>query len=232
MNHDQSIRVNPWPQGGNGAASLPAGSVFVAAHDINLFVDSFPELAFLSRAEDRDELWVVISPEPGPINRYFVGTCYEGNSSRYSLGGSGKAASAPRQGDDAQAARRLLETLYRRRVGFAWTHPIGGSDLVSLDELNAIVDGIEQELDRNAERARSLAKETEIVRVARELGLNPELRPGHHRVGVGQRDSGRQSPSGPQAQTAGGEGSAGGREPGQIRPHQGREDARGGGSRT
>lgn len=86
--------------------------------------------------------------------------------------GFGCAVSAPITGDKLQACKELLLHRYRSTVGFYWPTDFIKDGMLTESMYHEIIDTIKNELDKQAEIARE--SKSEIVTVARELGLGPE----------------------------------------------------------
>jgi len=142
------VTVDPWLKRPGSAAPVPADAVFVCEYWLDVEMWDVVESAHLRRTPSVDELWV-----GGEL-------------------GEGRAVVGPPRPDAETAARELFGALVRSRVGFSWPREFRKAGLLVGEAYAAVVAGIEAELDARA--AEAAANETEIVRVARELGLNPE----------------------------------------------------------
>ena len=70
------------------------------------------------------------------------------------------------------ACLNLLELLFRARHGFYWPDGFVASGIVDKSAFDSLVGRIQHEVEENRQRASE--GETEIIKIARELGLSPE----------------------------------------------------------
>jgi hypothetical protein len=84
----------------------------------------------------------------------------------------GCAYAVPRKDKELPACLNLLDRLFRARVGFYWPTGFVAAGIVNEQAFNTLVERIELELEDNSEKARQ--RETEIIKVARELGPHPQ----------------------------------------------------------
>lgn len=142
------VAVDPWLKGPGSEAPVPADAVLVCEYWLDVEMWDVVESAHLRRTPGADELWL-------------GGEC-----------GEGRAVVAPPRPDAVTAARELFGALVRSRAGFGWPREFRKAGLLDESAYAAVVAGVEAELDARA--AKAATNETEIVRVARDLGLNPE----------------------------------------------------------
>ena len=128
--------------------ALPADVVLACEYELEVLIASFEEEAHFRRSGGIDELWL--------RNRYYVD----------------RAASAPTDGDEAPAARRLLEQSIRGSWGSQYPSRFRRAGLVAEADLDEIVARIRGEHERYAAKAESVP--SRLVDVARELALGPE----------------------------------------------------------
>jgi hypothetical protein len=77
----------------------------------------------------------------------------------------------PTRDGESASCLSLLGRLFWARVGFYWPERFIAGALVEKTRYQQVVKGLKRELDRNEQEAG--ARETEIIRAARELGLFP-----------------------------------------------------------
>jgi hypothetical protein len=134
---------------------------FIGGWDCYTGVDTVQSLFYLIRTKDVDWLEVVLKYSNSIMSRNCV-------------------TSIPRRGSKREAAAQLLDAHVRSRVHFEGPVPPYQSGLLTSGELEAIVEGIAEELTRNSRMAaeKQFRQEAPIIKMARELGLAP--RPAGH----------------------------------------------------
>ena len=164
MDEPDVIFADPWFKNAGETTSLPADARFACSYELNLVVEQFDEAAFFRRTETTDELWIGAE---GIADGIASAKDYEG--ARFRRVGCVFAVS--RKGEEVTACLKLMELLFRARHGFEWPDRFVAPGIVDRSAFNNLVGRIENELDENRQKARSA--ETEIVEVARKLGLSP-----------------------------------------------------------
>jgi hypothetical protein len=86
--------------------------------------------------------------------------------------GVGCVFAVPRKDEEFFACLNLLDRLFYARLGFNWPEEFIAGGIVNKSAFDSLVGRIEHELEDNAQKARET--ETEIIKVARELGLSPK----------------------------------------------------------
>jgi hypothetical protein len=152
MRASKEVFADPWLKKGD-SVPLPLGMKFVCSYYVYVVVDHFRESIYFRRAAGRDELWI----ESGEEGDYWRSGC---------------VVSAPSKGRVRAACQEILKILFRARVGFESPSELIIGGLVKEEDFTRLLGELEKELDDNAEKARQ--RETEIIRVARELKLSPE----------------------------------------------------------
>ncbi|MGZ4891915.1 MAG: SEL1-like repeat protein [Halobacteriota archaeon] len=155
---------DPWLKKAEKTEHLPDDFRFACAYDINLVVDYFAVATFLRRTETTDELWVGSTVS----DRSFSAEDFE----RVELWDVGRVFAIKREGDELTACLNLLELLVRARHGFEWPEEFLVAGIVKESAFTSMVRRLEKELDENKQRAEET--ETEIIKVARKLGLSPK----------------------------------------------------------
>jgi hypothetical protein len=167
----EKVMVTPWSDGTRPDQTLPGNALFACAYEVDFGLTSVDEAAFVRQTEYTDELWVATRKGDGPLLELIKAT--PGKAPRAAdLQGIHRAVAAPRESDMAAAVAGLLRHLFRSRVGFAWPARFIAPGVVAENAYRSLVDGLEAELDRNAEAAK--ARESAIVSASRTLGLHPE----------------------------------------------------------
>jgi hypothetical protein len=134
---------------------------FLGGWDCDTGVDTVQNLFYLIRTNDLDWLEVVKKLSSSIVSRNCV-------------------MSIPRLGSKREAATRLLDAHVRSCVHYECPAPPYQSGLLTNSELENIVGAIDEELARNSRAAaeKQCRQETAIIKMARELGLDP--RPAGH----------------------------------------------------
>lgn len=129
---------------------------FAGGWDCDVGVDTVQNLFYLIRTKERDWLEVVVKYSNEVLRRHCV-------------------MSIPREKSKREAAALLLNAHVRSRVHYECPVPPYQSGLLTRDELEGIVRTIADELKRNSEAAKEEQRRPEapIIKMARELGLDP-----------------------------------------------------------
>jgi len=138
---------DPHLQDSSGTERLPTDASLICSYDSDFGLDSHEVAAYFRRTTNRDELWL------------------KGSSK------TGCAYTSPSQDTAHSASLRLLGRLYRAIVGFEWPAEFISPGLINKPSFTKLVRQIERELDDNRQKA--LKNRTEIILVAKELGLSP-----------------------------------------------------------
>lgn len=167
----QILKVDPWFKEGARALCIPSDSIFLCAYGVHVEIDTVMEAAFVRRTGDRDELWLAIEPASGSFD-HLAASKAKIEIERSQVLSLGCAVVARRASSTESASKKLLDTLFRARVGFAWPRKPLLEGTIDEHGFWGLVGAIEAELENNARQARR--DESEIVAAARELGLHPE----------------------------------------------------------
>lgn len=127
---------------------VPPDSVLVCTYLLDVGMACIDEEAWFVRSSGVDTLWV--------WNEYQKGS----------------PSSAPSADEPDVASRRLLDRAIRGAWAFQFPKHVVRPGLLSEGDLKEILASIKADLERQAEEA--LCRESDIVRVARELGVGPE----------------------------------------------------------
>jgi hypothetical protein len=163
---------DPFFKQSKGSRKLPKNLRFVCAFELDIGIDRIDQAAFLRKTAERDELWITEADGLlmlADITDEYVAREYDGRIVDY---GSGCVFAASPIDDELSASLNLLDHLFRAWVGFYWPTKLLAAGIVKEADFNKLVAQIDGELKDNEEKARH--NETEIIRVARELGLNPQ----------------------------------------------------------
>ena len=160
-----------WFRNQSAFARFPKSAAFVCTYELNLGVDCVSEALFLNRHEGLDELWAFAGialpstyhPDQEPP------TVYAAVSE--AVLGAGCVLVLKSSGSEVEAAGELFGRLVCERFGFSWPEEILSAGLLGKAAYTEVLEGIEARVKANSERARVF--ESEIVKVARELGYEP-----------------------------------------------------------
>jgi len=171
MNGNKDIFCDPWLKKSDNTKSLPGDALFVCAYDLNIGMEIIEEAAFFRRTETTDELWIVDGFILSTIKRILKGTASLEDLGTADIMGMGCALAVPKGTEQLSSCLDLLDHLFRARVGFDWPQGFLAAGIINKSAFNGLVKQIENELKTNA--AKTKETETEIIKVARELGLYP-----------------------------------------------------------
>lgn len=172
MNESDVFFEDTYLRKGGGSQPVPDDVVFACAYDLHCISDNTEEAAFFRRTPEADELWVVDSFTSEDVGGLADGTVVPSDLTKLDGTIAGKMLAVRSQGSRAEACRNLVELALRCYSGFYFARDFLGAGLVGESEFLAITRTIREEREERTEEAAE--KETEIVRVARELGLSPE----------------------------------------------------------
>jgi hypothetical protein len=182
--------VDPWSHQPQHRGDIPHHALFAGAWHLDVGVDILHEAVFLARDDHGDRLWSLITPtenftleslsarergDRGWVKRMI--TC-------------GCVAGAARHETPGEAARILLDGLLRARIHFSGPRPPYISGLLTSQEIAGMIGIMTDELRSNALAAEA-DHEAPIIKVARDLGLNP--RPAGHNSTAWIADCARRS---------------------------------------
>ena len=166
----EDIFADPWLKQAEQGSSLPNDALFACAYELYINPFEMVQASFLRRTETRDELWILDDPPLASIREIAAGNASPGD---IELGDvrTGCACAVPRKGEELPACLNLLDLLFHIYVGFCWPSEFVVPGIVNESAFNGLLERIERELEDNTNKARQ--RETEIIKVARELGLHP-----------------------------------------------------------
>jgi hypothetical protein len=128
---------------------------FIGSWSCDFGIDLAEELFYLIRTNDADWLEVVVRYSEKIMSQKCL-------------------ASIPRQGSKRESAARLLDAYVRSRLFYSFPMPPYRSGLLlTSGELENIVAAVTDEFERNS-RAAEREHEAPIIKMARELNLNPK----------------------------------------------------------
>ncbi len=164
----KDVKVDPWLQKQEEYKEykrIPEEAVFVCAYFVFVNPFDFVDAAFLRRTGEKDELWV--GTWDHETNKRLAD--YSDQSQFESFG---CMVVKPQSGGYFSAARILLAHLFRSRVGFVSPSDFLQGGLLAKSHYLEVINFLRNELRDYKDEARK--NMTEIVYVAKELGLGPE----------------------------------------------------------
>jgi len=159
----------------------PPMAVFVLAHEIYFQIEYFDQAIWFNRTEDRDELWA-ITEEFTELRPALANLPQEEKAGYIDHFGRHCACvfSVPRARSFDESLIDLLSCYF----GFGAGTPLGVEHMTAAGyvsssqfetlHLRVLSDAARRERERREWSQQALENETEIIRVARELGLQPE----------------------------------------------------------
>ncbi len=172
MEPDKVIHADPLVTEHGRKRKFPNDLIFVCAYYLNIGPDTIVEAALFHRSRNQDEIWVVAGCDLALIMEVVAEASSRAYAIRHtSLLGWGCALVVRKQGEESRACADLLRLLFLLRVGHYWPEGFLSAGIIDEDNYCRVKGQVEQELDENERKA--LETETEIVEVARQLGLCP-----------------------------------------------------------
>jgi hypothetical protein len=135
MNAQSEIFVDPWLNKTKHEEMPPSDAEFACMYTIDLNIYDYPESAHFRRTESMDELWL------------------EKHGLR-----SGKAVAAPVRDEPHEACLKLLDILFRSRVGFDWPTEFLFSGMIDASDYREILEKIEKDLKKARKKPRKNAR--------------------------------------------------------------------------
>lgn len=175
-NRDEIILTDPFFSKGGVNNMLPDDAVLACVYDLNLGIDTEGEAAFFRRTGTGDELWTVFPGNLRFIRRLIIrpaGGTKPGRGAMRSIEplSAGCAFAVPARGDETRSCCDLLGMLFFSRVGHYWPEKFRAAGIIDEATYYGVKGEVEREIDENMRRDRE--RETEIVALARDLGLSP-----------------------------------------------------------
>ena len=167
---------------GNETQKLPSDAVLVLCHEITHFLLDLYQIIWFKRTEDNDELWVFTEEDAADLVERFKGTAPEKWTAMLSkISNTCSCVYSVPQSHSFEES--MIELLANWFVGGAGS-PKSAEHLIACGYLSEgqyrlLLDRVQIFVDRKRKQyeqivSRTLDRETEIIHVARELGLNPE----------------------------------------------------------
>jgi hypothetical protein len=185
--------VDPWSKKPNHQGRVPVNALFIGAWDNDLGIDSYSEALFLTRDDRQDLLWSLATRSENSTKQNLAARADGDPEWAKSKIACGCVAGAPRAGTKNKAAMHL-DALLRAKVHYEFPGPPFLPGLLTIDELAEIVGAVTEELKHSAlaaEEGQRGDSAAPIIKLARELGLNP--RPAGHNRSAWMADCPRRS---------------------------------------
>jgi hypothetical protein len=171
MNGPNVIFADPWLKKATKRTRLPKDALFACAYDLHIVVDLIEAAAFFRRTKTSDELWIASGFDLPIVKAIVDGTPVPKDPVGKDVLNIGRVFAAEKSGEESSACLVLLDRLFRAYVGFCSPQGFLAAGLIWESAYNDLVKRIDQELEENSQKAQE--NETEIIKVARELGLLP-----------------------------------------------------------
>ena len=164
---------NPWLKESTSNTKIPNSAKLVCVYELNLVVDFIWEVTFLVSTKTHHQLWKASGMYVDPIYKQLE----NGNMSVDELNMAntfkrGIVYSCYNSIDEVSACLLMLECLFRAYYGYEDAREFILGGIINESEFTKLVNRLN--FEREEIKNKTKAKETEIVRVARELGLNPQ----------------------------------------------------------
>jgi len=165
MDNSDIIYADPWHKKGEKNASLPDDARFACAYQVFESIEFFDHPVFFRRTESADELWTGVTEA-----LLATGTSPE-DYEREKLSSVWCAFAVRRKGEELTACLRLMELFIRAQHDFVSFEKFLVSGIVDKSSYDSLLKRVEDEYEENTRKAQE--RETEIIKVARELRLFP-----------------------------------------------------------
>lgn len=172
--------VDPWSRQPQHQGDIPDWAQFVGAWDLDVGIDTLYEAVFIARDDRMDRLWsLTMTSEKLMIESLEARERGDHGWAKAKLI-CGCVAGAARDGTPSEAAKVLLDRLFRALVRYSGPRPPYTAGLLTSEEIAAVVRRIVQEFEVNAQLAEAADRlhQAPILKLARDLKLNP--RPAGH----------------------------------------------------
>jgi hypothetical protein len=177
INHNtpEIIYQDIWLKKSKKDQKLPEGAEPIIAYE-SLIGGAWEkdEILYLIRTQKEDQLWTVAGemiPEPDRETLLRGETSLWNQSLEFNFS-IGCVLSIPAQYSKVQSSLLLLDELCRSKTGYESPTRFIAAGILSRTDFDSIVQSIKYEIHQN--RLRAVENETEMIRTARELGLDPE----------------------------------------------------------
>ena len=169
---DEVVFADPWLKKAEKGRSLPHDVRFACAYELFMQALDFEGAVFLRRTENTDELWIVVGESLPTVRRISDGTASPQDFERGEYFSVGRVFAIKRKGEELTACLKLMELLFRATYGFEHPEKFIAPGIVDKSAYDRLLKRLDDEHEENRRKARE--GETEIIKVARELGLFPK----------------------------------------------------------
>jgi len=169
---DEVVFADPWLKKAEKGRSLPHDVRFACAYELFIQALDFEGAVFLRRTENTDELWIVVGESLPTVRRISDGTASPQDFERGEYFSVGRVFAIKRKGEELTACLKLMELLFRATYGFEHPEKFIAPGIVDKSAYDRLLKRLDDEHEENRRKARE--GETEIIKVARELGLSPK----------------------------------------------------------
>ncbi len=146
---------------------------FACAYELFIQALDFEGAVFLRRTENTDELWIVVGESLPTVRRISDGTASPQDFERGEYFSVGRVFAIKRKGEELTACLKLMELLFRATYGFEHPEKFIAPGIVDKSAYDRLLKRLDDEHEENRRKARE--GETEIIKVARELGFPRNL---------------------------------------------------------
>ena len=172
MSENKKIIVDPWLHKADKTKKLPKDAVFACAYYLEFQLGKFFEAIFFRRTKNHDELWMAIHFNEKFHKEFLLEKAPYQDFLQKAECNLGRACAMPKKGKTASSCLILLEHLICAGLGGGWPFEFVAAGLIREMDFKNLMARIEKELNDYKAKARSV--ESEIIKKARELGLNPK----------------------------------------------------------
>jgi len=192
---DSYAFVDPWSHKPNHRGPVPTDARFIGAWNVELGIAEIHQALFLVRGPQQDLLWSLKTLDEKLTNENLAARAAGDPFWVKSELTCGCVAGERRRSTESEASSRLLGAVVRASVGHQFPGPPYIAGLLSIGELADIVRAVEDEIRLNtiAAEATLSGAEAPILKLARELNLNP--RPAGHNTSAWTADCPRRKHS-------------------------------------
>ena len=171
-NHNPDAYADPFLQNARPIKPLPTDVRLVCSYELEVQgVWEIEQAVFFRRTQTADELWLASGETLSIIKSIADGTASPHDLDLSGVIELGCVLAVPKQGEESTACLQLLDEVTRSRVGFYMPTRFFVAGMVNESGFNKMTGQISLELKNNSAKAKE--SESEIIEIARELGLNP-----------------------------------------------------------
>lgn len=166
------LYADPFLKSPDRTRGIPNGANLICAYGVWIEIDWVTEVALLRRRDDVDELWLVLGPYKKLFEDICAGLPSENGHRNDDCLQSGLAYVVPRIGDEIAACRSLLRSLFRDRIHYMQPLQLETPGILDEATFISLTSDLKDEIKAVSEITKKA--ESEIVKVAHQLQLNPQ----------------------------------------------------------